>query len=92
VFIEDPLANSMASFNFTTVALEEGATFIFDSWVCVANGAGNFRQHLIDTRKLEASASASHRDIDNLIQDLDEIQLSDLIKTLTISTTRLDFS
>jgi hypothetical protein len=82
----------MASFNFTTVALEEGTTFIFSLCVRIANGAGHFRQHLVDTRKLEASAPTSSRDIDDLIEDLDEIQLSNLIKTPTILTTRLDFS
>jgi hypothetical protein len=91
VFIEDPLANSTASLNFTTVALEEGTTFIFSSWVCIANGAGDFRRHLIDTGEPEASAPTSHRDIDDLIEDLDEIQLSDLIKS-TSSTNNLDSS
>jgi hypothetical protein len=32
VFIEDPLVNSMASFNLI-VALEEGTIFVFGSWV-----------------------------------------------------------
>jgi hypothetical protein len=82
----------MALLNFTTVALEEDETFILGSWVCFTNGAGNFRRHLVDIRKPEASEPTSRRDIDDLIEDLDEIQLSDLIKTLTISTTRLDFS
>jgi hypothetical protein len=31
VFIEDPPANSMASFNFTSAVLEEGTTFTFGS-------------------------------------------------------------
>jgi hypothetical protein len=39
MFIEDPIGNSMAMFNFT-VALEKGATFILNLWVCVADGAG----------------------------------------------------
>jgi hypothetical protein len=55
VFIENPLANSMASFN-PTVALEEGATFIFSSWICVGDSIDNFCQHLIDTGKPEAYA------------------------------------
>jgi hypothetical protein len=71
----------MASFNFTTVALEEGATFIFGSWVFVTNSIDNIRRHLIDIRKSKAYAPTSRRDIDDLVEDLDEIQLSDLIKT-----------
>jgi hypothetical protein len=82
----------MVWFNFTTVALEEGLTFVFGSWVCVPNSAGDFRRHLVDTKKPEAFARTSRRDIDDLIEDLDKIQRSDLIKTLTISTTWLDFS
>jgi hypothetical protein len=31
VFIKDPMANSMASFNFTSTLLEEGTTFNFGS-------------------------------------------------------------
>jgi hypothetical protein len=31
--IEDPPVNSMASFNFTSVVLDEGTTFIFGSWI-----------------------------------------------------------
>jgi hypothetical protein len=56
-------------------------TFIFSSWVCVANSAGDFRRHLIDTRKPKASAPTPYRDINDLIEDLDKIQLSDLIKS-----------
>jgi hypothetical protein len=43
VFIEHPPENSMASFNFTDAVLDEGTTFIFGSWICVANGLGGFK-------------------------------------------------
>jgi hypothetical protein len=42
VRIEDPPANSMASFKFTSAMPPQGTTFIFSSWVCVADGVGNF--------------------------------------------------
>jgi hypothetical protein len=45
VFIEHPLENSMASFNFTSTVLDEGTTFIFSSWICVANSLGGFSSH-----------------------------------------------
>jgi hypothetical protein len=57
VFIEHPPENSMVSFNFTSVVLDEGTTFIFGSWICIANGLGGFNSHLVDSRKLETSAS-----------------------------------
>jgi hypothetical protein len=43
VRIEDPPVNSMASFKFTGVVLPKGTTLIFGSWVCVADGVGDFR-------------------------------------------------
>lgn len=44
---DDPLANSMAFVNVADV-LEEGTTFIFSTWVCVANGSSCFSNHLTD--------------------------------------------
>jgi hypothetical protein len=46
--IRDPLENSMAFFKFPSPVLPEGTTFVFGSWVCVANGAGGFSRHSID--------------------------------------------
>jgi hypothetical protein len=57
MFIEHPLENSMASLSFTSTMLEEGTTFIFDSWICVANDLGGFISHLVDSKKPEASAA-----------------------------------
>jgi hypothetical protein len=51
VFIEHPSSNSMASFDFTSVVLAEGMTFIFGSWVCTTNGSGGFHSHLVNTRE-----------------------------------------
>jgi hypothetical protein len=53
VFIEDPSANSITSFNFTSAMLEEGTTFTFASWVCNANGSGGFNSHLVNPSELE---------------------------------------
>jgi hypothetical protein len=68
----------MALFNLT-VALEEGVVFIFGSWICIANGFGEFGSHLTNPRELEASMPTSSRDIDELTDNLGEIQISDLI-------------
>jgi hypothetical protein len=62
----------MASFNFTSAVLDEGTTFTFGSWICIANGSGGFNSHLSNTRKPEVSASTSSCDINNLIDDLNE--------------------
>jgi hypothetical protein len=44
-FIEHPRENSMAFFNFTSTMLDEGTTFIFGSWICIANDLGGFNSH-----------------------------------------------
>jgi hypothetical protein len=78
VFIEHPLENSMSSLSFTSNMLDKGTTFIFGSWICIANGLGGFNSHLIDSRKLEASAATRHSNLDSFIDDLDELLLLDL--------------
>jgi hypothetical protein len=79
VFIEHPPKNSMASFNFTSVVPDEGTTFTFGSWVCIANGSSGFKNHLANSKKPEASAPTSRCNIDNLADNLGGIELSDLI-------------
>ena len=49
-------ANSMATFFFNTVALAQGATFIFGSWICIANGSGGFDSHLTNSSTLKITA------------------------------------
>jgi hypothetical protein len=63
----------MASFNFTSDMLDEGTTFTFGSWFCIADGGGGFNSHVAETREPMASAPASCRDIDDLTDDLDKI-------------------
>jgi hypothetical protein len=44
------MANSTASiFIKPSVAFKRGDTFIFRSWVCIADGAGSFQRRLIMT-------------------------------------------
>ena len=43
----------MASFNFDLPAISAGTTFIFGSWVYMANGSGSFDNHLEDTMSTE---------------------------------------
>jgi hypothetical protein len=78
VFIEHPPENSMASFSFTSAMLDEGTTFIFSSWTCVANGLGGFNSHLANSKVPEASSSTPSSDLDEFIDNLDDLLLPDL--------------
>jgi hypothetical protein len=68
----------MASFNFSSAVLDEGTTFIFGSWICVANGLDGFNSHLVNSRKPEASTSTQSSDLNKFIDNLDELLLPDL--------------
>jgi hypothetical protein len=63
----------MASFNFTSVVLNEGTAFAFDSWFCITDDRGGFNSHLVETKEPTASTPASCRDIDDLADDLGRI-------------------
>ena len=43
----------MASFEFSFPAIDAGTTFVFGSWVCIANGSGGFSSHLINPASTE---------------------------------------
>jgi hypothetical protein len=78
VFIEHPLENSMASFNFTSAVLDKDTTFIFESWIYVANGLGGFNSHLVDSRKPMASTSTRSSNLNEFVDNLDKLLLPDL--------------
>jgi hypothetical protein len=80
--IEDPPENSMASFNFSSVVLDEGTTFIFGSWICVTNGSGGFNSHLANSKEPEASSSTRSNDLDDFIDNLDDMLLPDLAQQI----------
>jgi hypothetical protein len=77
VFTEDPVANLMTTFDFTNAMLDEGTMFTFGSWVCVGDGVGDFRWHLVDDKKPEASATTFHHELDDFVDNLDEMLLPD---------------
>ena len=52
-------ASLMATFALSTMALPQGATFVFGSWVCVANGLCGFDSHLTNPIMLKATSSKS---------------------------------
>ncbi|CAN6336661.1 unnamed protein product [Urochloa humidicola] len=63
----------------STVTFQEGATFVFGSWVCIADGAGGFRRHHAPALEKKAPTSTTRPVVDDLAENLDEIQLSNLI-------------
>jgi hypothetical protein len=71
--MEDPPANSMASFKFTSVVLPEGTTFIFSSWVCVADGAGDSCRHTISITEPKTLAAIFHSELDEFVDNLDDL-------------------
>jgi hypothetical protein len=72
VRIEDPPVNSMASFKFTSAVPPQGMTFVFGSWVCIADGSGSFRRFIIDM-KPKALAVSFHSDLDEFVDNLDDL-------------------
>jgi hypothetical protein len=49
-------------------------TFIFGSWVCVADGAGSFCRFLIDM-KPKTPAAGFHSDLDKFVDNLDDLSI-----------------
>ena len=43
----------------STMALPQGATFVFGSWVCIANDSCGFDSHLTNPTMLKATLSES---------------------------------
>jgi hypothetical protein len=82
VFIEHPPENSMASFDFTSVVLDEGTTFIFGSWIYIANSLGGFNSQLANSKEPEASSSTPSNDLDKFIDNLDDLLLPDLAQQI----------
>jgi hypothetical protein len=80
VFVEHPPENLMASFYFTSTVLDECTTFIFDFWICIANGSGGFNSHLANSRESETPTATQHNNIDD--ENLDEMLLLDLAREI----------
>jgi hypothetical protein len=59
----------MASFQFTRSVPSQGTTLVFGSWVCIADGAGNFHPFPIDM-KPKTPAAGLRSDLDKFVDDL----------------------
>jgi hypothetical protein len=64
----------MASFQFTRLVPSQGTTLVFGSWVCIADGEGNFHHFLVDM-KPKTSAVFSQSDLDKFVDDLDGLSI-----------------
>jgi hypothetical protein len=53
--------------------LPEGATLVFASWVCVVDGAGDFRRFTIDVMKPKTLAASFHSELDEFVDNLDDL-------------------
>jgi hypothetical protein len=72
--IEDPPVSLMASFNFIRSVPSQGTTFVFGSWVCIADGVGNFRRFLVDMRPTTFIADP-RSNLNKFIDELDKLPL-----------------
>jgi hypothetical protein len=61
----------------STVAFERGDTFIFGSWVCVADGAGSFLRFIAATPEQLHAPPSPQATVTNLVENLGEIMPSD---------------
>jgi hypothetical protein len=64
----------MASFKFIRSVPPQGTTFVFGSWVCIADGAGNFRRFLVDM-KPKTSVADLCSDLDKFVDGLGNLPL-----------------
>ena len=72
----------MATFAFSTTAPPQGATFVFSSWVCVANGLGGFNGPLANIREPEALEVKQKIVLDEFADNLDEMLLPNPTKEI----------
>jgi hypothetical protein len=80
VFIEDPPANSMSSFNSAAIP-EEGTTFVFSSWVLLGlhcQWSRWLQQSHCHPRKLETPSLIFSQNVSTLVGS-SQTRLSDLI-------------
>ena len=63
------------------MALPQGATFVFSSWVCVTNGFGGFNSHLTNPSMLKAATPKSLSKLAGL-EDQGVMLLLDLAKEI----------
>jgi hypothetical protein len=61
-------------FQFHQSVPSQGTTFVFGSWVCIADGADNFRRFLVDMRPKTLTADP-RSGLDKFVDELDNLPL-----------------
>src|SRR6185369_11505061 len=79
---DDRRKNSMSSLNFNHAVLDAGTTFVFASWVCIANGLGGFNSHLANPMESEPRSPASRNNLGEFVENSGEILLLELAKEI----------
>lgn len=65
----------------TTVAFIAGTTFIFGSWVCVTDGAGNFHHHIAPAPdKKQHPMKLKRQALEDLVEKFGKISISNLVR------------
>jgi hypothetical protein len=64
----------MASFRFPRAVPSQGMTFVFGSWVCIADGVGDFQRFLVDMKPKTPTAHP-RSDLDKFVDDLDDLSI-----------------
>ena len=74
----------MASFEFSFPAIDTGTSFIFGSWVYIANGSGGFSSHLINRASTKAPRQEQPGEITSveillpgIVKEIENLSLSD---------------
>jgi len=67
----------MASLDDTPV-LEKGTSLRVGSWIFIADGSGSFKSYLVNHDPPEVSEAAKRREFDEFIDQLEEIEFSNL--------------
>ena len=78
----------MASFEFSFPTIHAGTTFVFGSWVCVANGLGGFSNHLVNPTSTETSwqeqlgkNTPAEILLPEIAEEIENLSLSDMTST-----------
>ena len=78
----------MASFEFSFPAIDAGTTFVFGSWVCIANNSGGFSSHLIDPASTETprreqlgEITSAEIHLPGIAKEIESLSLSDSTPT-----------
>jgi hypothetical protein len=75
----------MATFKFTRSVPSQGTTFVFDSWVCIADGVGDFRRFLVDM-KPKISTADLRSDLNKFVDDFDDLSTCASATTIRVES------